>query len=120
MLLENPPFFYNNIMFKAIIIEIAYKKTGLVVAYSDSATIENARFVVSAAGRARVLKTGIRNVHAYIEGFYVSVGEEKKLSYHSGYYNPFKTDVFKHEDTGVPIEFSKIAQCQDSRVYFSV
>jgi hypothetical protein len=96
------------------------KKTGLVVAYCNTATIQNAKFVVSATGHARVLKTGVRSVHAYIEGAFLSAGEEKKEHYQRGYYNPFKTDQFIHEDTGEPIEFAKIAHCQDTRVYFSV
>lgn len=94
------------------------KKSGLVVDYCDSATVSNARFIVSVAGHARVRRTGIRNVHAYIEGEFIAVDEEKKDYYITGYYNPFKTEKFIQENTGAPLEIAGIAHCQDTRVYF--
>jgi hypothetical protein len=94
------------------------KRTGLVVAYCSSATLSDARFVVSGTGRARVLKTGVRSVHAYIEGPFVSAEGTKDAFSKVGYYNPFVTETFIDEQTSLPITNSKIAHCQDTRVYF--
>lgn len=94
------------------------KKTRLVVGYCMSVTLTNARFVVSAPGHARVIKTGIRTVHAYVEGEFISAENDKKDYYDIGYYNPFKTEKFIQENTGKLLEFASFAHCQGTRVYF--
>jgi len=41
---------------------------GRVVAHLDDVLVEDARFVVSQAGRRRVIAEGRKNVHAYVRG----------------------------------------------------
>jgi len=43
----------------------------LVVAHTDSITLRDCELRVSEAGRQRVLKEGRKNVHAYIQGYWV-------------------------------------------------
>lgn len=42
--------------------------SGLVVAHAEGVQLADARFRVGEGGRARVLRTGTRNVHAGVEG----------------------------------------------------
>jgi hypothetical protein len=43
-------------------------RKGKVVDVVDGAILRNVRFIVSEAGRQRVLRDGVRNVHAFIDG----------------------------------------------------
>lgn len=45
---------------------------GKVVAHLDSVSIREVEFIVSTAGRARVLERKVKSVHAYAQGIYVS------------------------------------------------
>lgn len=42
---------------------------GRVIAHADELTLDVCRFVVSEAGRQRVIREGRKNVHAYVDGF---------------------------------------------------
>ncbi|GGG18214.1 hypothetical protein [Paenibacillus abyssi] len=98
---------------------IRRKKTGLVLAYADSVTIQNAEFKVSSKGRARVIASGVRAVHAYVEGeFLAADGPAPPHVVNVGYYNPFKTEYFIDECTKERVERSQTAHCQNRRVYF--
>lgn len=44
------------------------RKTGRVVAIVDAVTLRDVKFVVQPAGRARVLATGRKQVHAFVRG----------------------------------------------------
>ena len=43
-------------------------KTGRVIEHVKDVSILDAQFVVRPAGRAKVLKTGVKNVHAFVRG----------------------------------------------------
>lgn len=45
------------------------RQFGRVVAHADSVELLDAAFVVNAAGHARAVRTGQRNVHAWVRGF---------------------------------------------------
>lgn len=44
------------------------RKDGRVIGHATTLKVENARFVVQEAGRLRVLRTGRKNVHAFVRG----------------------------------------------------
>ena len=91
-------------------ISIKDKRTNLVVGYADEVWVENPKFIVSEAGRQRVLEEKRKNVHAYIEGSIVKlqgflprnngqvdVGVLHQRKYHEGVqlnYNPYKYPHF--------------------------
>jgi len=72
----------------------------------SSALVKNVRFVVQPAGRARVIKEGRKNVHAFVRGDLLvkNVGNSSavdgltKVSY-----NPYEADHFIREDTNEAI-----------------
>lgn len=53
-------------------LSIKDKKTGLVCGYSDCVILDNVKFVVLPSGKRRTIETGVRNVHAFVEGELVS------------------------------------------------
>lgn len=63
---EKPVKVYRNLTRKGKIYSI--QQNGLVVAHGTCITMSNCKFKVNASGKKRALETGIRNVHAFIEG----------------------------------------------------
>ena len=66
----------------------SWKVTG----HPNRVKLKNAKFMVNEGGRQRVLKSGQKNVHAYVQGELVgngSVSGEKVV------YDPYKMDSFK-------------------------
>lgn len=85
------------------------KATRRVIDHCDEVFLRDCKFVVSEAGRQRVLKEKRKNVHAYIEGELeasVKVGDKADLSsrirghrtitYSNIKYNPYKLPYFYH------------------------
>ena len=71
-------------------------KTRRVIGHCDSLSLKECSFKVSDAGRARVLKEGKKNVHAFVVGFLVSYELftpehclDRQITY-----NPYKYDSF--------------------------
>jgi len=72
---------------------------GKVIAYSDEVTLTQVRFVISEAGRKRVLREKKKNVHAYVEG---KVRQPMKTpTYTDDFfglrYNPYESCGFEDE-----------------------
>jgi len=79
---------------------------GKVIDYTKSIMLEGVKFVVQKAGRARVLKEGRKNVHAFVRGVIhepwvdgVSITDYKSTSVS---YNPYRSGNFTDKD-GEPI-----------------
>lgn len=53
---------------------------GRVVAHAKGVALDDARTIVSQAGRERVLREGRKNVHAYIEG-YIHAVQDVQMRY---------------------------------------
>ena len=86
-------------------------KTGLVERHEDAVHITNADFVVQQAGRAKVLRTGRKNVHAMIRGELnsgdVFAGEGWRAIWNRRVaYNPYKAGYFYDVETGLPVTLS--------------
>jgi hypothetical protein len=93
---------------------------GRVIAHMSEVSVDNATFVVSQAGRERVLREKRKNVHAYVRGTLnrfrdlrmVGNGECSDL-----YYNPYKVDSFVDHETMEPVTSAdKVALYPDRRV----
>jgi hypothetical protein len=75
----------------------------------SSGLMENVKFVVQPAGRARVVSEGRKNVHAFVRGdlmefpFRFFRDYDPDLSMTKISYNPYEADHFIREDTGKAI-----------------
>ena len=79
-------------------------KTGRVIGHHYEVSLYNAKFKVSEAGRARVLKEKRKNVHAGVEGYLTTdvlarkmdgtILWESQSERHAVTYNPYKYDTF--------------------------
>ena len=89
---------------------------GKVVAHTLALALSDCRFVVSEAGRQRVLREQAKNVHAAIQGTITAIAcapEERPeferradtLLRHGCpvYYNPYRTALFLNRDTQAPM-----------------
>lgn len=78
------------------------RTTRKVVNHIRTAVVDNVKFIVQPAGRAKVLKEKRKNVHAFVRGEMV---DERLIS--SGLvrisYDPYTHDHFIREDTGEAI-----------------
>ena len=77
-----------------------------VVATAQHVVIQNAKFVVNKGGRDRVLRTGHKNVHAYVDGILDTTGiwtvqRENKASKVA--YDPYFSDSFYIVETKEPV-----------------
>ena len=75
---------------------ISIRHKGLVIAHAHSVELNDVKFVVSQAGRARVLKEKRKNVHAFVRGELVRHSETPDSEVREGNvtYNPYKYDSF--------------------------
>lgn len=95
---------------------------GLVVLHLNNLIAEDVKLVVQPAGRARVLATGRKNVHAFIRASSIiisdySVWDDQAVRLK---YNPYKFSSFvlEERDSYRPIDKSKIVYMHsDGRCY---
>lgn len=90
--------------------------TGLVVAHSEVVNLKDAKFVVSEAGRQRVLREKQKNVHAYVVGTFVSTHRESRR--HEATYNPYKYETFV-TSTQEPLHEAAAVTLKDGKVYYT-
>ena len=84
------------------------KYEGIVIGYAKEIALSNAIYLVSKAGRVRVLKEQCKNVHAYVEG-YVALYPKGKLECIEVSYNPYKYGYFYRKDNSEEINVSEYA-----------
>ena len=71
------------------------KKTRRVIAHVPSIHLEDVKFIVSAAGLARVRREQRKSVIAFVEGNVMSIrGEGDRSEWVRAYFNPYKVDQF--------------------------
>lgn len=86
---------YYNIRKKCL--SVMDKKTRLVIARPDFISLDNVKFIVSAAGLARVRREQRKSVIAFVEGDYTLGHGEKVIDnpeWERVYFNPYKVDQF--------------------------
>ena len=81
---------YRNINRDGVWYSVLQK--GLVRGHTKLLTIVNAKFIINKSGQDRVRRTGIKNVHAYVEGF-LSLVTELNLPIRVKY-DPYKNSGF--------------------------
>ena len=83
---------------------IKYK--GKVIGKALELCLTNVKFVASEKGRQRVLKSGRKNVHSYVEGVVTSPSLTEEVSTNRSVfsYNPYRGSKFFKVANGDPIE----------------
>lgn len=94
---------YRNINRPGPLPWYSIRQDGLVVGHTQDITLKNVYFVVREAGRQRVLKTGRKNVHAWVVGYW---DRGRKLRWEhgterAGMYNPRYDGSFLYLENGV-------------------
>lgn len=89
---SQPADVYRNLNKRGIWYSV--RQGGKVVAHAKTVLLHDVRFIVSEAGRQRVLRTGRRNVHAFVRGFvrYAEIFQDTQK--HRAGYNPRKDESF--------------------------
>jgi hypothetical protein len=75
---------------------------GRVVQHSNTFVLTVCKFIVSEAGRQRVLAKRQRLVHAWVQGRVAPVSNPPKDAVEFGY-NPYRAGTFTRRDNGQPI-----------------
>jgi hypothetical protein len=97
------------------------RKTGLVMFHTDGIALDNVKFVVSEAGRQRVLKEKRKNVHAFVRG---TIGRYRMIQERNGSllvsYNPYRGPTFTHaihgnKDNLMEVHTADFAWLSDNR-----
>ena len=76
---------------------------GRVIRHTDRISLANVKFVVLAAGQAKVRATGRKNVHAFLQGDVAVDPPAPAGSSVSPYYNPYTCDSWIDADTKEPL-----------------
>lgn len=107
------------------------KRKGLVIDIVDGAVLADAEFVVSEAGRQRVLRDKAKNVHAFVQGDLVKSYKLNTLPKDAdgndiapGHavdsrigYDPYKLKKMIREDCQEPVEYSPLVVAAPRGVY---
>ncbi|CAG5087803.1 Gp88 [Thermobacillus xylanilyticus] len=96
------------------------RRSRKVIGYTDRIVLYDVQFVVSQAGRARVLRERQKNVHAFVVGKYDETLQSLSIdpTYQQAYYNPYRTETFINRATLIPVQSAKIAICENRAVYY--
>lgn len=88
---------------------------GLVIAHLDEVALESVTFTVQPAGRARVVATRTKTVHAFVNGTVIAASGAEQLE--SVKYNPFKAGNFYAAATGEAIVSAAAAHLRAGSVF---
>lgn len=102
-------------------------KTRRVIAYRDYIALENATFVVSEAGRQRVLRDHKKNVHAFVVGTVLDPRLILNVRWHGrAKYSPYSMETFRLQTHGgfsglteTQVKTATVALCEERGVYVS-
>jgi hypothetical protein len=91
---------------------LSVRHKGLVVRHADEIVLDNVKFVVSQAGRERVLREQRKCVHAFVRGEILETTLEKLIGFEElnqgtiVKYNPYKYNSFVDENE-TPVKGAK-------------
>jgi|688.fasta_scaffold151528_4 hypothetical protein len=91
-------------------------KTRLVIGYADGVLLTDVTFVVSEAGRQRVLRERRKNVHAFVRGTLAARGGSAPEGWASVRYNPFEAGTFRRAKDGEAVYRAERAYVSPSGV----
>ena len=95
------------------------RSDGRVIGRADAVIVTDATFVVQPAGRAKVLREGQKNVHAFVRGTLsdIDIFNQECLSLPKEVtYNPYKYDSFVDKTTQEPVYYSPFARLSHKQV----
>lgn len=111
---------YRNLNKPGVVYSLLDAKTGRVAGYAEDVILENVKFVVSEAGRQRVLREKRKGVHAYARGEVLSADEPDtakiartlgaKSDWESLRYNPYLFETFVRAADEAPVFEAKYAR----------
>lgn len=78
------------------------RQGGRVVMHTDALNLYDARFLVRPAGRAKVLATGQKNVHAFVTGLMRDYSMDRMVEVPVTY-NPYKFATFVSREDQTPV-----------------
>ena len=84
------------------------RQSGSPVEHHTEVCLKDVRYLVQPAGRKRVVKTGVKNVHAGLSGYMVNSVPVPVVSFDITY-NPFKYSTFVDVEDREPQEWSEYA-----------
>lgn len=95
------------------------RATGKVALRQFHVVLRNAVFKVSEAGRQRVLKTGRKNVHAFVCGELAPAPFGfPDLTPREAYYNPRAVTTFIDKETKTPVEKAAMVLLTPTTIYY--
>jgi hypothetical protein len=94
-------------------------KKGLVVAHVNRILIDRPEFIVSEAGRQRVLREQQKNVHAGVRGKWTAWvdGASDWTDLTSVTYNPYLYSTFVEKETLAPVHKARFAVLDNRRIF---
>jgi hypothetical protein len=92
-------------------------KTGRVIAHVREIVLKEVTYPVSKAGRNRVLRERVKNVHAFVQGVIDINNQINNLKENKICYNPYKKGHFFYCSNGREIKESKITKVSMDGVY---
>ena len=98
------------------------RQKGRVIAHMGYLGLTDATFHVQPAGRARVLREGRKNVHAYAKGVYdhslvLGIWDKKLTLGREITYNPYKFESFVYKDDLTPVLHSDRIVLKNRRIW---
>ena len=86
------------------------RQSGRIVDHTNCVLLRDCRFLVSQAGRKKVLQEKRKNVHAGVSGYLIDAIPYRRRSVSEIIYNPYKHETFvSREDPFDPVEHSDYA-----------
>jgi hypothetical protein len=107
---------------------LSFREPGERVSHARAMVLNNVKFAVQPAGRAKVLTDKRKNVHAFVRGDMAGLNDNlgdytvynmNRQQYPRIRYNPYESDSFVLVDTGMPIKSATQVVVIDSMVYLS-
>lgn len=109
-------FVYRNLHKKCF--SVRNVETGLVIRHAETVLLADATFKVSEAGRQRVLRQKMKNVHAGVQGTLVDGDSPKRRrKFNRARYNPYTAGFFADEE-GNPVTAAKTVLLMDGKIWF--
>ena len=107
---------YRNLTKNCFSIQAKTKAGWRVVAHQTEVYLQNVRFQVYESGRKKVLKTGVKNVHAFVIGY---VFHPNRYCTRPIRYDPYHYSEFWDVGADEPIFNSAYVTLRDNKIYSS-
>jgi len=95
------------------------ERRGRVIHYCNMVLLRDAQFRVLRAGHEKAVRTGCRNIHAFVRGEVINDLHEIKscLEWTRIHYNPFVSDKFTTDQSYQPLDHAEYVLLLNQRMY---